>query len=54
MANMIYDFFHEQNRVLKFPENLKPEECIDKIENKLIAFAERKKNYLNSLYNILK
>ena len=54
MANMIYDFFHEQNRVLKFPENLKPEECIDKIENKLIAFTERKKNYLNSLYNILK
>ncbi len=54
MANMICEFFYDQDRVLKFPGNLKWEDYVYIVENKLITFAKRKKNYLNSLNNILK
>ena len=49
LAIKIYEIFYNQNRVLKFPENLSPKECIDKIEDKLVAFAarERKRNIYN-------
>ncbi len=47
MATKIYQFFYNQNRVLKFPKDLSPKECIDKIKDKLIAFTERKRDTYN-------